>query len=92
MYVDAVSSFPDDARDPAHHFLPVYEHWLKRFLNTWLASPLSFLSPHPSIHCVSVHLRRDEGVFLALEGVTSNPGTFPFHSTASHSHSITGAH
>ena len=39
MYVDNVSSFPDDARDPAHHFLPVSEHWLKRFLNTWLAPP-----------------------------------------------------
>lgn len=43
MYVDAVSSFPDDARDPAHHFLPVSEHWLKRFLNTWLVS-LSLVS------------------------------------------------
>ena len=45
MYVDAaVSSFPGDARDPSHHFLPVSEHWLKRFLNTWLAPPTSLIS------------------------------------------------
>lgn len=80
MYVDAVSSFPDDARDPAHHFLPVSEHWLKRFLNTWSASPshFSLLTLHTLCFCTSQERRRG---FPCSGGCDIKPGyiSIPFH-------------
>ena len=49
MFVDPGSSFPEESRDPAHHFLPVSEHWLKRTFNTWSAPPIATPPnfPHP---------------------------------------------